>query len=339
MRFVNLFGRESSPIAKAIAAFGGLLLFTLISTTVNAARLRAGFASPSLNVAMLWITQEGRLFEKNGVDVEALYLESTLAQKALIAGNIDFSMMTAINMAAPKLAGADLIMLAGFVNRFTYRVVVRPEINATSDLKGKRIGIFRFGSAADRASRLVLAKFGLDPEKDVTYVQTPGADPARIAALMSKVIDGALLNPPYYKHAVAGGMKILANMAEMDIPIQHIGLVTSQKFVQANPDLTRRIVKSFLEGIHLMRTNPEIAKKALSKYMRITDLKELEESYQLLKSLIAIKPYPTLEGFKTVFAELAEKVPAARIANPKEFVDTRILEEFDRSGFIDGLYK
>ena len=117
MRWVNLFGHERSPIKKAIAAFGGLLLFTLVSTTANAARLRAGFASPSLNVAMLWITQEGRLFEKNGVDVEALYLESTLAQKALIAGNIDFSMMTAINMAAPKLAGADLIMLAGFVNR------------------------------------------------------------------------------------------------------------------------------------------------------------------------------------------------------------------------------
>jgi ABC-type nitrate/sulfonate/bicarbonate transport system substrate-binding protein len=71
------------------------------------------------------------------------------------------------------------------------------------------------------------------------------------------------LNPPYYKHAVAGGMKILANMAEMDIPIQHIGLVTSQKFVAANPDLSRRIVKSFLEGIHLMRTNPELSKKAL----------------------------------------------------------------------------
>lgn len=56
-------------------------------------------------------------------------------------------------------------------------------------------------------------------------------------------------------------------------------------------------------------------------------------------SLIAIKPYPTLEGFKTVFAGLAEKVAAARIANPKDFVDTRILEEFDRSGYIDGLYK
>ena len=170
-------------------------------------------------------------------------------------------------------------------------------------------------------------------------MQTPGADPARIAAMMSKIIDAALLNPPYYKHAIKGGMKILANMEEMDIPIQHIGLVTTQKSVTSNPDLYRRIVKSFIEGIHLMRTNPELSKKVLSKYMRTTDPNELEESYQLLKSLIPVKPYPTMEGFKTVFAELAEKVPAARTANPQDFVDTRFLEEFDRSGFIDGLYK
>lgn len=125
----------------------------------------------------------------------------------------------------------------------------------------------------------------------------------------------------------------------MNFPIQHIGLVTTQSFVTANPDLNRRIVKSFLDGIHLMRTNSELSKKALSKYMRSTDPKELEESYQPLKSLIPIKPYPTLEGFKTVFANLAEKVPAAKTANPIDFVDTRFLEEFDRSGFIDGLYK
>jgi len=334
------------PFPKGHRRFlSAIVQLTLLLTVLwrphdsQAARLRAGFASPSLNVSLLWIVHEAKLFEKNGLDVEVLYLESTLAQKALIAGNIDFAMMTAINMSAPKLAGADLIMLAGFVNRFTYRLVARPEINSPADLKGKRIGIFRFGSAADRASRLVLAKFGLDPDKDVTYVQTPGADPARIAAMMSKIIDAALLNPPYYKHAVSGGMKILANMTEMDIPIQHIGLVTSQKFVTANPDATRRIVKSFLEGIHLMRTNPDLSKKALSKYMRITDRKELEENYQLLKSLVPIKPYPTLEGFKTVFAELAEKLPAARTADPKDFVDTRILEEFDRSGFIDNQYR
>jgi hypothetical protein len=88
-----------------------------------------------------------------------------------------------------------------------------------------------------------------------------------------------------------------------------------------------------------MPANPDLAKKALSKSTRITDPNELEESCQLLKSLIRIKPYTTSEGFKTVFAELAEKVPAARTANPKDFVDTNILEEFDLSAFIDGLYK
>jgi len=319
----------------------GMTLFVLLITPVmsQGAPLRAGYASPSLNVAMLWISHEGKLFEKNGLDVQVLYLESTLAQKALIAGNIQFATMTAINMSAPKLAGADLIMLAGFVNRFTYRLVVRPKIMSPADLKGKRMGILRFGAAADRASRILLARLGLNPEKDVTFVQTPGADSARISGLMSNTLDGALLNPPYYKKAVAAGMKILANMAEMDIPIQHIGLVTTQRFVANNPDVTRRLVKSFLEGIHLMRTNPDLSKRALAKYMRTTDEKELEESYELLRSLIPIKPYPTLEGFKTVFAELAETVPAAKTANAKDFVDTRILEEFDRSGFIDGLYR
>lgn len=309
------------------------------SVDAAAPRLRAGFASPSINVAILWVTHDGKLFEKNGVEVEALYLESTLSQKALIAGNIDFAMMTGNNMAAPRFAGADLIMLAGFVNKFVYRLVVRPEINSAADLKGKRVGIFRFGSVADRASRIVLARLGLDPEKDVTFVQTPGADSARVQGLVGNTLDAALINPPFYKQAVASGMKILANMEEMNIPFQHIGYVTSQRFVAKQPDLARRIVKSFVEGIHLMRTNPDFTKRVLSKYMRVNDPKELQESYQLLRDLIPLKPYPVLEGFRIVFTELAEKIPAAKTANAKDFVDTRFLEELDRAGYIDGLYK
>lgn len=325
------------PTLKLVALIGVILFCR--SVDAAAPRLRAGFASPSINVAILWVTHDGKLFEKNGVEVEALYLESTLSQKALIAGNIDFAMMTGNNMAAPRFAGADLIMLAGFVNKFVYRLVVRPEINSAADLKGKRIGIFRFGSVADRASRIVLARLGLDPEKDVTFVQTPGADSARVQGLIGNTLDAALINPPFYKQALAGGMKIHANMEEMNIPFQHIGYVTSQRFVAKQPDLARRIVKSFVEGIHLMRSNPDFTKRVLSKHMRINDPKDLQESYQLMRDLIPIKPYPVLEGFKIVFTELAEKIPAAKTANAKDFVDTRFLEELDRAGYIDGLYK
>jgi len=88
-----------------------------------------------------------------------------------------------------------------------------------------------------------------------------------------------------------------------------------------------------------MRSNPKLAKVALSKYMRISDEAELEETYQLLKKLIPVKPYPTLEGFRIVLDELSEKIPTAKTANPKDFTDTRFLDELDRSGYFEQISK
>jgi hypothetical protein len=88
-----------------------------------------------------------------------------------------------------------------------------------------------------------------------------------------------------------------------------------------------------------MRTHPTVAKRAISRRMQIKDEKEIEDTYLLLKSFVPIKPYPTLEGFKTIFEDLSKRVPAAKTANPKEFVNTRFIEELDRSGYIDSLYK
>ena len=127
-------------------------------------RLRAGFASPSINVAILWVTKEGKIFDKNGLDVEPLYLESTLAQKALIAGNIDFAMMTAITCRRRNLPALISSCSPASSTSSPTGWWHGPRSMRPSSRKGKRIGIFRFGWAADRASRLVLAKFGLDPE-------------------------------------------------------------------------------------------------------------------------------------------------------------------------------
>ena len=185
----------------------------------------------------------------------------------------------------------------------------------------------------------MVARLGLDPDKDVTYVQV-GDIPVMMAAFTSgKAFDGAIIQPPYYQKLVASGMSVLANMQEMDIPFQQTGLNTTQKFIARNPHVVRRIVKSVIEGIHVMRTNSAVAKKALARRMQIKDERELEDTYQLLKSFIQIKPYPSLEGFKTIFDDLAKRVPAAKHANPKDFVDTRFIEELDRSGYIDALYR
>jgi NitT/TauT family transport system substrate-binding protein len=242
-------------------------------------------------------------------------------------------------LSSARLQGVDVVMVASFLNKPLYRLVVRPEIKTVADLKGKRLGITRFGTVTDSMSRLLVGRLGLDPDKDVSYVQV-GDVPVLLASLSTgRIIDGAIIQPPYYVKAVVSGMRVLVNMQEMNIPVQQTGLNTTQRFIAKNPDITRRVVKSVIEGIHLMRTNPAVAKRALSRRMQIKDEKEIDDTYQLLNSFVQVKPYPTLEGFKTIFDDLAKRVPAAKNANPKEFIDTRFIEELDKSGYIDGLYR
>ena len=331
-------GKESSLNAVQIVVLLITAILILSAPAASADKLRIGYGAPSVPMSILWITQEAKLFEKNGLDVEVLYLESALVQRALIAGNIAFGQMTGSLMSAPKLQGADLVMVAGFLNHLTYRLVARPDIKTVADIKGKRVGVSRFGAGADRATRFLLAKLGYNPEKDVVLVQV-GGGPTRLAALSANAIDATIVEPPDHKKAQEAGMRVLANMEEMNIPFQHTGLVTSRAQLAKAPDIARRVIKSFVEGIHLASVNSETPKKAFRRYMRLQQEREIEDAYQVLRGFMQRKPYPTLEGFKAVFAELAEQIPAAKKADPKDFVDTRILEELDRSGYIDGLYR
>ena len=317
-----------------------ILGIALLSKVASGAdKIRIGYSGATISNAMLWVTDEAKLFQKNGIDPEILYLQTTLGQTALIAGEIDMCVYSGSLLSAARLQGADVVMVASFLNKPIYRLVVRPEIRAVTDLRGKRLGITRFGTVTDSTTRLLVGRLGLDPDKDVTLVQV-GEVPVLLTLLIAgKTIDGAIIQPPYYQKAVASGMHVLANMQEMDILVQQTGLNTTRKFIARNPDVVRRAVKSIIEGIHMMRENPAIAKRAIAKRMQTRDEKELEDSYQLLRSFIQVKPYPTLEGFKTIFADLAKRVPAAKNADPKDYVDTRFIDELDRSGFIDKLYR
>ncbi len=288
---------------------------------------------------MLWVTDEGKLFQKNGIDPQILYLQTTLGQTAMIAGEIDMCVYSGSLLSSARLQGVDVVMVASFLNKPLYRLVVRPEIRTVADLKGKRLGITRFGTVTDSMSRLLVGRLGsiriktFPTSRSATcrfsWLRCPRAESSTARSFSRLTI-----SKPYLPACM-----FLVNMQEMDLPVQQTGLNTTQKFIAKNPDIVRRAVKSVIEGIHLMRTNPALAKRALSKRMQIKDEKELEDTYQLLKSFIQVKPYPSLEGFKTIFEDLAKRVLAAKTANAKEYVDTRFIDELDKSGYIDGLYR
>ena len=318
-----------------------VIFLVLLPHTLSAAeKIRIGYSGLSPATGMLWVTHEAKLFEKNDLTPDVLFLRNNLGQSALIAGEIEMCGYSASLLAPARVQGADPLMIVSFQRKLNYRLVVRPEIRTLADLKGKVLGVTRYGTVNDWTMRLLLNKLGVNPERDVRLIQVGDSAPAVATSLIAgKTLDGALLQPPFYNKAVDSGMRVFANMEEMDIPFQQTGLNTTQSYVAKSPDIVRRVVKSVVEGVHLIHTNPTLAKRAISRYMQIKDEKALEESYQQLKATAEIKPYPSAEGFKTILDDLAKKLPAARTANPRDFMDARFIQELDKSGYIDGLYR
>ena len=322
---------------RVLFLFISVLLF-LSDPSLAADRLRISYSGPSISNALLWVTKEGQLFEKNGLDVEVIYLAGSLGQSALIAGETQFAVYTGLLMTPARLQGADVTMIASFLDHLLSRLVVRPDIRSAADLRGKRLGITRFGTASDFGMRLMVSKLGLNPDRDVSILQI-GDNPTRLIALQAKSIDGAIFDPPEYRKAVEAGGHVLFNLEETIIPYQHAGLVTTRKFISSRPDITRRVVKSIVEGAALVRKEPAIAKRALSARLHIKNEKELEETYHLLNGFTRPKPYPSLDGFRAILSTLMGRMPAAKTADPKDFSEPKFIEELDQSGYIDSLYK
>ena len=321
---------------KFLLILGGMFLVCLADRHATAAdKIRVAYSAISPTQGVLWVAEVGGLLAKNGLNAEIIYTRAAI--ETLIAGEVEFGQMTGSLMFSARLQGADPVMLAGVQDFLNDRLVVRPNINSVEELKGKRVGVFRFGSASHLRLLNVLPRYGLG-ERDVTFLQV-GDTPERLIALHGGSIDATLLSPPDHFQALRGGVKILLNLGDLNVPYQGTGLVTTQRLLARNRDLARRFLKSFVEAIHLVRTNPTLSKRAFAKYRQTKDDKQIEDAYQTLREIVKPKPYPSLEGFRTIIKDASDRTPAARTANPKDFMDTSLLEELDRSGYIDALYR
>jgi len=330
-----------SPRQKCLTVFvviaAVLASLILRETSVAADRVRIGYTSPGPQHGILWVGDVSGIFKKNNLDLEIIYMPGNISIASLLSGEIQFGQMTGALMSPARLQGADPVMVVSIQELLDDRMVVRPTIKTPEDLKGKRIAISRFGAASHMRVINILPRFGLT-EKDVKFLQI-GDTPARIVALAGNAVDASSFSPPDHLAAAQTGMRILFNMADFNIFYQGTGLVTTQRNIAKNRDVVKRMVKSYVEAIHVVRTNPEQTKRAFVKYRKTKDEKQLEDAYQTLRETVKQKPYPNLEAFKTIFKDVSDRIAAAKTANAKEFVDISFLEELDKSGYIDALYR
>jgi NitT/TauT family transport system substrate-binding protein len=318
-----------------VLGFSVSLIIVLALPSFAADKVRVAFSAVAPSQGVLWVAEVGGLLTKNGISAEIIYTRAAI--ETLVAGEVDFAQMTGSLMSAARLQGADPVMIAGVQDILEDRLVARPNIKSMEDLRGKRIGVFRFGAASHLRLIYVLPRYGLS-ERDVTLLQV-GDSPERLMAISGGAIDATLISPPDHLEALRAGMKILLNLRDLNIAFQGSGLVTTQRLLARKRDLARRFLKAYVEAIHLVRTKPDIAKRAFAKYRQTKDDKRIEDAYLALREVVKPKPYPSIEGFKTIIKDASERVAAAKTANPKDFIDTSLLEELDKSGYIDALYR
>jgi NitT/TauT family transport system substrate-binding protein len=301
--------------------------------------LLTGVAGPAINLIYAYVTQDAGLWKKHDLDTRVVLFEagSTLAQVAR-TGEVKFAINSGPTTIASRTQGADSIIVAAAVNTLPYSLVTAKGITKWADLKGKKVGISRFGSGTDTAIRLVCKKFGLDPTKDIIILQG-GTQPSRLQALLAGSLDATLVSPPLDLTAKKQGLTILVNIAELGIAYPQLVIETTDRFIRENPKAVKNFLKGFIEGIHYVASHKDETKKIITKYLKTSDPEILEATYQSFMQVTDYNANPNMEGIRNAIDEVAVRVPAAKSKKPEDFIDTRFLKELEKEGFFKQFQK
>jgi NitT/TauT family transport system substrate-binding protein len=297
-----------------------------------------GVSTLSPNLWIPWIAKEAKIFEKNGLDVEPVLLRgSGQTSQAMVSGSLFASSVAQPAVMLADLNGADLVNVAHGIAAQGSKLMVRPEIRRLEDLKGKKIGISSLGSAGDLLFGYVLRKYGIDTNREVFWLAV-GNTAERLQALVSGAVDAADLTFPADLQAERKGFRILLD-AKKEIVYPTASVVTRRKTIREDRDTVMRFVRSYVEGIAFLKQNKEFSQKVLAKYLRTSDPEYLEGAYTIFKQDFIAAPYPITKGLEAIYDIVAFRRPEIRNHPPEEFVDTSLVAELDKSGFIKKLYE
>ncbi len=328
-------------MTRCLALFLSLFLFfpsALFSQAKALRKIRVGVPSLGVSNIIVFVTKEGGLFEKYGLDAEPIVLRgSGEASKAMIGGSIQIAPIATPTVINAALAGSDLVILAHTMPGVIHALMVKPEIKRIEDLKGKRIAVTTYGSLTDFLVRYIVKKKGLIPDKDVALIQL-GGDNERIAALKAGAVDGAALSYPGYGRAQKLGFAMLWDSSkEVDYPWMEIA--TRRATIQKERDMVVSYMKAHLEGIALFKRDREFGRKVIKKTLRLDDDELVNESYEIFSKGFLPVPYPNIKGMRTSFEYVAVTRPDVWKHKAEEFADSSFVEELDKSGFIRKLYE
>jgi NitT/TauT family transport system substrate-binding protein len=292
-----------------------------------------------MSQSMPWMAHEAGLFKKYNLDFSLVFISSSgIVTAALLGGDAEMTVTGGVGNVAAYIRGStDVVFIGGIKNTMTQTLVAGGNIKKPEDLKGKKIGVSRIGGNSHYFTIQALRRFGMDASRDVQFIQT-GGDPETFAAFVSGAIDVANLTPPTDAVAIAKGYHYVVYGPDLKIPYAATAFVTKRSVIAKRPQVVGNFMRAMAEAAKLMHTDRDFVYKVLGKYLRVTDRSILDSAYnaeiKVLEPRLAIKA----ESLQAIMDELAQNDPRAKKIKPQELIDSRYLDEMEKSGFFDQLW-
>lgn len=323
--------------ARVILAALGLGLLLAPGQRLQAKSYLAYISDSPSSTAAYWVAKDSGILAKHGLDLELIFISgSTRGIQSLIAGDVSFVGAIGTAVINGRLAGGDIVIVNSLTNTLPYYIIGKPTIKSPENLRGKTAAVHIPGTSADVALRLALKGAGLS-YKDIKAV-TVGGSPARLASVINGQLDFTIVQDAEKIPGEKAGLKVIMDMAKLNIPFQLTCTATSGKMIRENTEAVRSIVKAMAETVHYYKTRKEDVIKVIQKYTRGHSRQVLEEIYVSYSDLLVEDTYPTVEGLKNTLEIQASWDPRAVKARAEDFVDLRFVDELKRSGFINKLY-
>ena len=331
-------------LSKTTPVYAMLMISLLFAAPLSAQdKVRVGLSSVSATNGSIWVAEDKGLFRKHGIDVEVIVVGGGGARvvSSLVAGDLHFSVGGGEGSVRSQLRGADTVIAASSLSKGLQRIMARPEIKNYQDLKGRRIGITQYGSAAHLVLLLMLKKWNM--RTDQVQILQVGSSPAMLASLDKGGIDAAVLTLPTFFVAEDRGYRTVGDPITMDIFYLQNTLESTRGFLRKNRDGSLRFMRGYIEGIAYFKKNKSESLDVMRKKLRIQSEQErdnryLEQSYNLLANAYNDIPYPALKSVQTIIDKIAEDEPKAKERDVKSFVDDSFVKELEDTGFTKALY-
>ena len=321
-----------------IVGFVMVALAVTFPGQAKAQKLIVGWSAVSALNSPFWVMKDAGFLKEEGLDTDLIYIpsSSTMAQ-AQLAGEVNVSTANSQVIADSNLQGGDLIAMGAVINVAAFYVMAPPEITSVSQLKGKPVGVTRFGASTDFSIRMLLQKYNLQPIRDVPIIQIGGM-PEIAAALSKKAIYAAPMSYPMAYVAEQAGMKVLANLAKENIPFVHVGITTSRNFMTNRRAQAKAFLRAYGRAVRFMHTNKDAYKKIITHYSGIKDPGMLEGSVKYAYDFVEKVPLVERDAFQVTLDQIANKRPEAKQADPERFYDNSLVQELVKEGFFKSLW-